>query len=253
MPFPYWANIVDKTTGQPYLKPYEVIVRDGVKIVILGMVTPAIPSWLPEQLWSGLRFEDMQECAGRWVKIIQEKEHPDVLVGLFHAGKSGNVLGSVVENPSMDIAKNVPGFDAVLMGHDHTRECVKVTNVAGDTVLVVDPASNANVVSNVTLKLTLEDGKVVSKSADGVLEDMNRYPVSEEFMKRFEPQYKAVQDFVSLKIGTISRTISTKDAYFGSSPFVDLIHKLQLEISAPTCRSAPPCRSMRRLQRATSG
>lgn len=32
-------------------------------------------------------------------------------------------------------------------------------------------------------------------------------------------------------IDTVSRTISTKDAYFGSSPFIDLIHKLQLDIS----------------------
>lgn len=60
---------------------------------------------------------------------------------------------------------------------------------------------------------------------------MNKYPVSQEFMAHFAPQYKAVNDFVSQKIGTISRTISTKDAYFGSSPFIDLIHKLQLDIS----------------------
>lgn len=225
------ANIIDNATGKPYLKPYEVIVRDGVKVVILGMVTPAIPSWLPEKLWSGLHFEDMQACAERWVEIIQKKEKPDVLVGLFHAGKSGNVLGSVVEDPSMDIAKNVPGFDVVLMGHDHARECIKTVNVKGDSVLVIDPSSNANVVSNVTLKLKMKNGKVIGKSVEGKLEDMNKYPVSEEFMKRFEHQNNRVGKFVSNKIGTISRTISAKDAYFGSSPFIDLIHKLQLEIS----------------------
>lgn len=164
-------------------------------------------------------------------KDYSGKEQPDILIGLFHAGKSGNILGSVVENPSMEIAKEIPGFDVILMGHDHTRECVKVVNKKGDSVLVIDPANNANVVSNVTLKLTLKDGKVVSKSVDGMLEDMEKYPISEEFMRRFKPQYKAVQDFVSLKIGTISRTITAKDAYFGSSPFIDLIHKLQMDIS----------------------
>ena len=225
------ANIIDTATGKPYLKPYEIIHRDGVKIAVLGMITPAIPSWLPEKLWSGLHFEDMQECARRWVKIIKEQDNPDVLVGLFHAGKSGNVLGNVVEDPSMNIAKQVPGFDVVLMGHDHTRECVKVINVAGDSVLVIDPASNANVVSNVTLKLKLNNGKVVSKSIEGKLEEIDKYPVSKEFMERFAPQYKAVNDFVTRKIGHISATISSKDAYFGSSPFIDLIHKLQLDIS----------------------
>ena len=49
------ANIVDTATGDPHLKPYEVLVRDGVKVVVLGMVTPAIPAWLPENLWRGLR------------------------------------------------------------------------------------------------------------------------------------------------------------------------------------------------------
>ena len=37
------------------------------------MITPAIPSWLPEQLWNGLHFEDMEDCARKWVKIIKEK------------------------------------------------------------------------------------------------------------------------------------------------------------------------------------
>ena len=83
------ANIVDNATGKPYLKPYEIINRDGVKIAILGMITPAIPSWLPEKLWSGLHFEDMQASAAHWVDIIRKKENPDVLIGLFHAGKSG--------------------------------------------------------------------------------------------------------------------------------------------------------------------
>lgn len=65
------ANIIEKATGRPYLKPYEVIERDGVKVVVLGMITPAVPSWLPEQLWPGLHFEDMETCAAKWVRTIR--------------------------------------------------------------------------------------------------------------------------------------------------------------------------------------
>ena len=61
------ANIIDNATGKPYLKPYEVLERDGVRIAVLGMITPAIPSWLPEKLWSGLHFEEMEPCARKWV------------------------------------------------------------------------------------------------------------------------------------------------------------------------------------------
>ena len=38
------ANVIDVKTGKPYLKPYTIIEREGVRIAILGMLTPAIPN-----------------------------------------------------------------------------------------------------------------------------------------------------------------------------------------------------------------
>ena len=58
----------------------------GIKIAILGLITPSVPNWLPEFLWKGIEFEDMIESAEKWVPIIQEKEKPDLLIGLFHSG-----------------------------------------------------------------------------------------------------------------------------------------------------------------------
>lgn len=179
------ANIVDNKTGKPYLPPYQVIEKEGVKIAILGMITPAIPSWLPEQLWSGLHFEDMEDCARKWVKIIREKENPDVLVGLFHAGPEGNKLDNVVENGSGNVAKSVPGFDVVFMGHDHTRRYEKVVNVEGDSVLLIDPANMSKVVSEVTFTIKKQDGKVVSKQVEGKLVNMDGYAPDADFMNIF--------------------------------------------------------------------
>ncbi len=137
------ANIVDTATGETHFKPYEVLERDGVKIVILGMITPAIPAWLSRESVEGLRFDDMEETARKWMKVIREKENPDLMIGLFHAGQEAfKMSGKYNENASLNVAKNVPGFDIVLMGHDHSRECKKVVNVAGDSVLIIDPASN---------------------------------------------------------------------------------------------------------------
>ena len=225
------ANIMDVKTGKTYLPPYKVIEREGVKVVVLGMITPAIPSWLPEQLWSGLRFEDMETSARKWVKWIQEKEKPDVLIGLFHAGPEGNKLDDVVENGSGDVARRVPGFDVVFMGHDHVRTCQKIINEAGDSVLLVDPANMAKVVADVTVKVVKKDGKVIRKSVEGKLASVDRYAPDEAFLKTFEKQYQATADFVSRKIGRINKTITTKDAYFGPSAFIDLIHQLQLDIT----------------------
>lgn len=235
------ANIIETATGQTHLPPYAVLERDGVKVVVLGMITPAIPAWLSENLWQGLRFDDMEETARKWMKVIREKEKPDVVVGLFHAGQDAMLMsGKYNENASLDVAKNVPGFDAVLMGHDHARECKKIVNVAGDSVLIIDPASNGLVVSNVDITLKLKDGKVVGKQIDGALTETADYGASEEFMKRFAPQYDTVKNFVSKKIGTFTEDISTRPAYFGPSAFVDFIHSLQMDISGAEISFAAP-------------
>ena len=225
------ANVIDVNTGKPYLPPYKVFEREGVKVVVLGMITPGVPSWLPENLWSGLRFEDMETCARKWVEIIQRDEKPDVLVGLFHAGPESNKLDGITENGSGEVARNVPGFDVIFMGHDHMKRCEKIVNAVGDSVLIIDPSNAARVVSDVTVRLKVKDGKIASKSLEGNLVDMTQYAADEKFMEEFKSQYEATLQFVSRKIGSIDHTISSKDAFFGPSAFIDLIHQLQLDIT----------------------
>lgn len=243
------ANIIDAKTGRPYLKPYQVMERDGVKIAILGMITPAIPSWLPEQLWSGLRFESMRACAEKWVKEIQKKEHPDILIGLFHSGPEGNRLDNTIENESAEVAKNVPGFDVIFMGHDHTRWNERVANVKGDSVLLIDPANTAKVLSEVTFTVQKQDGKVVSKQVEGKLVNMNAYAVDSDFMNTFQEQYETTLNFVSRKIGRIEHTISSKDAFFGPSAFIDLIHQLQLDITGADISFCAPLSAYAEIQK----
>lgn len=59
-------------------------------------------------LWKGLRFDDMEATARKWIPIIKERENPDVIVGVFHAGQRGNTLVKYRENPSLEIAERVP-------------------------------------------------------------------------------------------------------------------------------------------------
>ena len=53
------ANVINTQTNKPYFKPYQVFKQDGLRIVVVGFTTPAIPQWLPDHLWSGMRFEDV--------------------------------------------------------------------------------------------------------------------------------------------------------------------------------------------------
>lgn len=70
------------------------------------MITPAIPNWLTENLWSGLKFENMVTNARKWVKYLQENEKPDVIIGLFHSGKDGGIqTAEYDEDASIKVAK----------------------------------------------------------------------------------------------------------------------------------------------------
>ncbi len=235
------ANIIQVSDEQPYLKPYEIIEREGVKIAVLGMITPAIPTWLPETLWKGLYFADMEQTARKWMPIIQEKEKPDIIIGLFHAGKEARtVAGKYREDASAEIAERIPGFDIIMMGHDHRHFCGKIANAQGDSVLLINPANNGRTVGDVEITLTLDGDKVIRKSIQGKLADMDKLEPSPDFMNQFAPQYQAVEAFVSEKVGTFTETISTRPAYFGPSAFIDFIHSLQLDLTGADISFAAP-------------
>ena len=236
------ANVLDTSTGKPYLKPYEVFVRDGVRIAVIGMLTPAIPNWLNEQLWSRMRFDDMTESAKYWIEHVKEKEHPDVIIGLFHSGWSGGIKTNMYEeNASLRIAREVPGFDLILYGHDHKSNKETVDNALGST-LCLNPSSNAEYVCDTQIKLTLDNGRMVSKNITGNVVDIRKQPVDEEFMAHFKSDIDCVNAFVNRKIGTFKNSIYTRDSYFGSSAFCDFIHNLQtLKSQVPTYLSTPHC------------
>lgn len=231
------ANIINTKTGKPYVQPYKVFVRDGVKIAVLGMLTSAIPCWLSEDLWSGLEFEDMELCARKWVKIIQENEHPDVIVGLFHSGREGGIVtDKIKENQTTEIAKNVPGFDVIFYGHDHIKYGGTVTNCEGKTVYILDPTNNALNVADAELTFTVKDhGKkgveVLSKEITGNIVNIEDQPISQEYHKVASPLAQNVKEWVDQKVGEFTESIYTRDCFFGSCPFTDLIQNLQLELT----------------------
>lgn len=225
------ANIIDTSTGKPYLKPYEVFVRDGVRIAVIGMLTPAIPNWLNEQLWSGMRFDDITESAKFWLEYVKTNEHPDVVVGLFHSGWEGGIkTDKYEENASLRIAKEVPGFDLILYGHDHKSHKEFVGNVSG-TTLCLNPSSNAEFVCDASITVTYDNSGIASKKIDGDIVDIRQQPIDNEFMAHFKSDIDSVNAFVSRKIGTFKKSIYTRDSYFGNSAFCDFIHAIQLKIT----------------------
>ena len=232
--FPWLAaNAVRSDNGEPYFQPYTVVERQGLKIAILGMITPGIPKWLPTHLWEGLQFNDMIETARKWVPIIQKQEKPDLLIGLFHAGYEYNYSGESKdtpcnENASYLVAQQVDGFDIIFCGHDHKEKIEEVTNDAGHKVLFIDSRSHCNAVGKVTVNLKRNGGSY-NKNYQAQMIDPSKYQPDSIFIATFTPALETVKKYISTPLGEFTAPLSCRDGLFGPSAFTDFIHEAQLK------------------------
>ena len=214
------------------LKPYSVHYRDGVKICIIGLLTPAIPNWLNKSIWKGIEFEEMVSCAKKWMKYIQETEHPDLIFGLFHSGLDGGIdTPEYSENATAAVAREVPGFDIIFFGHDHQVHKEWITNKDGQKVLCIDPSCYVKNVAEAEIELTYENGRLKEKDIEGEIVSVLDEEIDEQMLSHFQPAIDKVKEYVDRKIGKFEKPIYTRDSFFGNSSFTDLIHNLQLQIS----------------------
>lgn len=226
------ANLIDTKTGQPYLQPYAILNRENIKIAVLGMITPAIPNWLNENLWEGLRFEEIVESAAKWIQYLKSHEQPDIIIGLFHAGLQGGIVTSTYsENPVLEVAEKVDGFDLILYGHDHVRHCQTVISPNGSPVLLLNPSASAMLVGDAKISVTFLDNGEKQKKVSGCLRDIRNLEVDNKLEQHFKPAIDLVDEYVNRKVGVFKNAAYTRDCYFGNSAFSDFIHLLQLKIT----------------------
>ena len=244
--FPWLAaNAINKKSGKPYFEPYTIIEREGVKIAVLGLITPGIPKWLPEELWAGIEFEDMVLTAKKWVPHILETEKPDLLVGLFHAGydytyDNSNYDTPKNENASVIVAEQVPGFDIIFVGHDHRSWNEKITNINGDEVIILGTTSSARQLVTASVNLKLNTDGDYDKIIKGSIINLGKYKADSLFNLEFKKEFNDVKEFVSRKVGDFESAVSAHKALYGPSEFIDLIHQIQLEISNADISFAAP-------------
>lgn len=228
------ANAVSESSGMPYFKPYTIIRRGRLKVAVMGLITPSVPNWLPPVLYSGMKFENMTTAAEKWMVEIK-KHNPDIIVGLFHSGWNDDAVEPQPGNSSNAVVYNVPGFDVVFTGHDHSRMNTTTVNKAGDTVLVVNAGSRAANIARVDVF-----GKKGNLRFRGELVETSEIKPDQEYIHRFAGQYDSVSEFVTRVIGEAPEVISSRDALFGPSSFTSMIHTVQLDLTGADISFAAP-------------
>jgi 2',3'-cyclic-nucleotide 2'-phosphodiesterase/3'-nucleotidase len=234
--FPYLgANVLDAETGEPHFQPYVVLRRQRLNIVVLGLTTPSVPNWLPPHLWEGLYFQDMVEAAAYWVEHIREHENPDAIIGLFHSGfgqADPPAAAHPLEQASAYIARHVPGFDLIFTGHDHRERIEHVTNVEGQEVLVLGPGHFAENLAVGELVFERVDRREhVLRGVRGEMVSARQVPPSQAFFSAFDKDVSEIIAFANEPVGRLGAGMRSVESLFGSAPFTDLIHQVQLEVT----------------------
>ena len=116
------ANIVDAGTGEPLFgSRYKVIDVGGVKVGITGVLDDSIrfPGYIDT---SSFRIETVTGTLSRLARDMSKEA--DFLILLSHMG----------HDRSMDLAREVPAFDLIVVGHG--KPVIKKLEKIGETVLV---------------------------------------------------------------------------------------------------------------------
>ena len=252
------ANLVDEKTKEPYFAPYKIVTRGGVKIAILGLTSPGFRKNFPVVLYKGIEIQDMVEAAKKWVPIIQQKEKPDLLIGLFHSGvdytyaKGEGFDTPLNENAVQIVIQKVPGFDAVFAGHDHqgwegpgydpaTKTRVDVKDPTGKVVPIYGALDDCRKIIVATVTMAYDpEAKTWKKSFSGKLVTTEGVAPDPAFLAEFDTEFKAAKAWVSRPIGKVDGVMKGRDSIFGDSAFVDMVHMLQLALTKDPANGLKP-------------
>lgn len=237
------ANVIDENTGQSYLQPYNVVNREGVRIAILGMVTNAIPYWVPKRFREGLRFDDVLSSTKFWIDRIKKEVKPDLLVLAIHSGLDGGISTTEYkENVVKDVVAATSDIDFVLYGHDHMFGIHKLHNSLDKEVYAISPSSTASRIVDLEIDLELEDDLIVSKRFVPHIRRMNGTTLPEAILleEEYGDKLRKVENWLDEELGYIDNDLHERDSFFGPSAFMSFIHQMQFSLSSAEVSFSAP-------------
>ncbi|OUB85403.1 bifunctional 2',3'-cyclic-nucleotide 2'-phosphodiesterase/3'-nucleotidase [Bacillus wiedmannii] len=227
----------NEENDQNYFKPYHVFEKEvedesgqkqKVKIGVMGFVPPQVMNWDKANLEGKVKAKDIVETAKKMVPKMKA-EGADVIVALAHSGvdKSGYNVG--MENASYYLTE-VPGVDAVLMGHSHT-EMKDVFN----GVPVVMPGVFGSNLGIIDMQLKKVNGKweiqkEQSKPQLRPIADSKGNPLvksDQGLVNEIKDDHQATIDYVNTAVGKTTAPINSYFSLVQDDPSVQLVTNAQ--------------------------
>lgn len=214
--------------GNRVFNPYIIKELSGIKVAIIGVVTPHIMKWDSQHL-VGYNAENPAIEVSKVIKEIKNSGGADVFVVSAHMGVDGEFGNG---DSLKDIATENPEVSAILGGHSHQSV---PSQMIGDTIVSL-PKSNGEFVSKIELKVkkTNNTVEVIDKnasliSAKGVEEDeeLNRELV-EYHEVALNDARKVIGQMVGGDLASPNEVKGITQAIIQDDGVTDLVNEVQL-------------------------
>ncbi len=169
------------------LAPPPVVVVEGFRIAFDGLVSEETPRITSKRVLTGLTIG--AEHAGAMNALLKSKTagKADALVLVNHVGKDNNAV----------IARDVPGIDIIIGGHNHRDVLDNGIVVDSTGTLLAQGAASSQALGVITLEIDPVAKKIVSKTARlrRIMSDPSiRVPRIAPIVERYEKSVAAMMD-----------------------------------------------------------
>jgi 2',3'-cyclic-nucleotide 2'-phosphodiesterase (5'-nucleotidase family) len=232
------ANVKDKATGK-YLTGagYTIVERSGVKVAIIGVDTPDIPTWDGAKV-SALAFAPMAAAVKSCIKEIGSKA--DIIMVCAHSGMDSEFNDATGADAAKEILAENPEVDVLQVAHMHITVATKSGNVAVGGV-----KNGATEVARFDLtvnsKNELTDSKVSTVSMKDVtpsaaIRDLAAVKTAHE--KTINYVTKSVLGKTTAKFQPANEIKGLPAGKLQDTAVMDLINKVQLQYSGADVSAA---------------
>ncbi|MFC9883560.1 bifunctional metallophosphatase/5'-nucleotidase [Streptomyces libani] len=234
------ANAVDARSLRPAFRPY-VLKRlrsprgRVVTVAVLGLTNPGIAIWDKAHVQGKLAFPGLVEQAAKWVPKLRSMG-ADVVFVAAHSGMSGtSSYGDqlpYVENAAVLVAEQVPGIDAVLVGHAHVEvpERRVRNKQSGREVVLSEPLKWGQRLTLFDVVVEWRRGHWEVGSVGSRVLNSNAVAEDARITGLLRAEHRKVVAYVNRVIGRSKAEMTAAEAPVKDTPILDFIAWVQAEV-----------------------
>src|SRR5665811_1640482 len=233
------ANALDAVTGLPAFAPYiiktvEVAGEDSIKVGILGLTNPGIAIWDKANVEGKMTVPGLVEQARIWVPRMRASGVDVVIVAAHSGATTSSSYGDALpypENASTLLAQQIPGIDAILVGHAHQEIAERrvVNETTGREVVLTEPLRWGMRLSLIDLTLTKVGGRWVVQSVGSSILNSNTVVEDPHVKALLTADHDTVVTYVNAVIGSCTVAMSCATARYEDTAALDFINLVQGE------------------------